>query len=607
MPTPNLKKIAIPLTAIFLALIFSPASKRTEEKSSFLDKNLNQLSLQIVKLEKTASDFHTGKTSVDSLQSAVRQTRLQFKKVEFFLAFQYPEFTTEHFNGAPLLHIEKEGTQPSVIEPEGLQVLDELAFSENPSDEKATIDALSKKLFTNYKALFLGYQNNKTSQKPGTDALRLELVRIFTLGVTGFDTPGSLNALDEAKSALEGMKAYWVENYDSEKNRRIYNLFEDAIGFVSSEKSFEKFDRLTFLREYIEPLYAELAKSQESTSEILQRTSAWNNKSSTIFSDAFLNPYYFTELQADDDTPELRDLGKKLFYDTRLSNANMSCASCHAPEKAFADGYPKSQSSLPGKTVLRNAPTLLNAVYADRYFYDLRAFSLEQQAEHVIFNPEEFNTAYSSILEKLKSDPKYASDFKKVFGKKNITREAFSKALASYVLSLRSFNSEFDKYVRKESDKIPEDVKNGFNLFTGKANCATCHFAPTFSGLVPPLYSENESEILGVFTTPDAKQLQLDPDEGRLGNQIHSEKAWIYAKSFKTTTIRNAAKTAPYFHNGAYKTLEEVIDFYDQGGGEGRGISTPNQTLPPDKLNLTDKEKKDLIAFIKSLDDSGNF
>ena len=131
----------------------------------------------------------------------------------------------------------------------------------------------------------------------------------------------------------------------------------------------------------------------------------------------------------------------------------MSCASCHDPNKGFSDGMAKSASSVSGETVQRNSPTLLNAVYADRYFYDLRAFTLEQQAEHVIFNDKEFNTAYEEILVKLKSSAAYKSQFVKAFGNKEITRADFSKALASYVLSLQSFNSPFDRYARREPRK----------------------------------------------------------------------------------------------------------------------------------------------------------
>ena len=272
---------------------------------------------------------------------------------------------------------------------------------------------------------------------------------------------------------------------------------------------------------------------------------------------------------------------------------------------------PKSLSNVTGEFVLRNSPTLLNAVYADRFFYDLRAFTLEQQSEHVIFNPDEFNTEYVEIIKKLnpettlfviESKKEYMIQFESIFGKDSVTRENFSKALSSYVLSLQSFNSSFDKYVRGEKNEIADEVKSGFNLFMGKANCATCHFAPTFSGLIPPFFRENESEILGVLEQHNGNK--VDEDIGRFKNKIRSENSWIYEKSFKTVTVRNVEFSAPYFHNGAYQTLDEVIDFYNEGGGEGLGFLVQNQTLSSDKLNLTEKEKKDLIAFMKDLNDN---
>jgi cytochrome c peroxidase len=124
----------------------------------------------------------------------------------------------------------------------------------------------------------------------------------------------------------------------------------------------------------------------------------------------------------------------------------------------------------------------------------------------------------------------------------------------------------------------------------GKAACGTCHYAPTFSGLIPPLYHESESEVLG---------LTADDDIGRAGNKVFNEDVDIYRHSFKTMSVRNALVTAPYFHNGTYATIEKVIDFYDQGGQH-----LPNQTLSPDSLHLSKPEKAALIAFLQSLTDS---
>lgn len=596
------------LTVSVFVLIFVLFSFRRQENYTSLgwvDSATYELNSAIQTLDETATGYKLGRIQIDSLQHQLTRTRLLYKKIEFYLASQYPEYSKEHLNGAPLLHIEKEGTRPKVVEPEGLQVLDELIFADEAFNERSRIAAVAKKLANSYGVLIKGIKNDNPA-KSGISALRLQLIRIFTLGITGFDTPGSANAIEEARVSLSGMQEFYKEYYSGHADsKKINDLFKGAIAELGQPVSFEAFDRLHFFTAYIDPLYKELGKQEhESNNKSLVHSSAWNTGSESIFADNFLNPYFFSELTQREDSEALRQLGRQLFYDTGISNNNkVSCASCHQPDRAFTDGIPKSLSNVQGKTVLRNAPTLVNAVYADRFFYDLRAFTLEQQAEHVIFNPDEFNTAYSAILKKLENKQEYAQKFKKVFGKKGITRETFSKALASYVLSLRSFNSEFDKYVRGEAKEIDDNVKKGFNLFMGKANCATCHFAPTFSGLVPPLYSENETEILGVLSDPEMKNSPVDTDSGRYTNEVYSEYSWIYEKSFKTTTVRNAALTAPYFHNGAYKTLEEVIDFYDNGGGAGIGHAIKNQTLPADKLQLSDTEKESLIAFIKSLND----
>jgi cytochrome c peroxidase len=172
------------------------------------------------------------------------------------------------------------------------------------------------------------------------------------------------------------------------------------------------------------------------------------------------------------------------------------------------------------------------------------------------------------------------------------------------VVSLSSFNSPFDQYVRGERKELPEAAKRGFNLFMGKAACGTCHFAPSFNGLVPPFYEESESEVLGVPSTPGSENLVIDPDLGRLESSRPQDEAYFYAFSFKTPTVRNAALTAPYMHNGVYETMEEVIDFYNKGGGLGMGIDIPHQTLPDAPLNLNEGEVKDLIAFMEALTDT---
>ena len=588
-------------TSILVQLAFQYSRFNKKELAYTYAINCKQ---EIEKLNELSAQFLNNQATLIALQEAVANTRLSYKKVEFLLEYYYPSYIEEHINGAPLLHIARNEAGASVIPPEGLQVLDELVFADDAKEEASEISAQTQMLQNAYIELYAGFLQKEILDIELIEAARLELVRIFTLGVTGFDTPGSLNALPEAQAALQSLQEFVLPLCAESEKTDVKNLFGTALSFVKNAKDFNTFDRLTFYKEAISPLYAKLLAVQKRLPDprSFVPPTGWNRNSDQFFKDDFLDPYFYTELKKQDDSEALRALGKKLFNDKSLSaSSKFSCGTCHKPELAFTDGEAKSQSFVDGKSVQRNSPTLINAVFADRYFYDLRAFNLEQQAEHVIFNHLEFNTAYAEILEKLNANENYAADFKSAFEKGEITRQKMSTALSSYLASLREFESEFDKFARNETTEIAPEVKRGFNLFMGKAACGTCHFAPTFAGLVPPLYQKNETEILGVLKDPNAKVKTLDNDEGRVANEIESEKAWIYTKSFKTVTVRNVEKTGPYFHNGAYKTLEEVVEFYDAGGGLGYGLEVPNQTLSGDSLYLSATEKTDLIAFMRTL------
>jgi cytochrome c peroxidase len=151
--------------------------------------------------------------------------------------------------------------------------------------------------------------------------------------------------------------------------------------------------------------------------------------------------------------------------------------------------------------------------------------------------------------------------------------------------------------MRGEESTFTDEEKLGFNLFMGKALCATCHFVPLTNGTVPPFFTETEKEVIGVPET--AKNKKIDDDLGfywKFEEELHRG-------MFKTPTIRNADLTGPYMHNGVYNTLEEVMEFYNLGGGGGIGFDLPHQTLPFDELNLTDEEVNAIIAYVKTLSD----
>ncbi len=593
----------------FFAVIvsFNRTDKGQSPDKNFVNASLLSLKNHIGKLKSDSEKFERGEITAGALQKTLTNTRNSYKEIEFYIAYHYPEFAKTKLNGAPLFRIEAAGTASYTLPPEGLQVLDELIFSDEIQENRAKITEISSFLYNSYNSFYLsGIQNGISSGKNKTLPLRMNLVRIYALGLSGFDTPGSLNAIQEAKYSFEGMLKFiesdsYFSNFQTD---RVRSLLQKGIVYLSQPHDFESFDRIGFYKNYIQPLYAEMGKWDGDVEE-LPEISGWNPSSDGLFSSDLLDPYFYTLLKESEDNEALRQLGKTVFFDSTLSgNSKMSCATCHLPEKAFTDGVAKSESNVEGKTVLRNSPSLYNAVFARRFFYDLRAFYLEQQAEHVIYNEQEFNTSYESIIEKMKLNPEYRKSFGKVFKDGKINKQNFSRALASYVASLYSFDSDFDRFMRNEKT-ISKEAQQGFNLFMGKAACATCHFVPHFSGLVPPFYNENESEVLGVTKQPLQKgQAVLDEDLGRAGSPVTKEKSWIFENSFKTVTARNIALTAPYFHNGAFETLEEVMEFYNEGGGAGIGLQVDNQTLAPDKLNLSEKEISEIIAFLQTLTDN---
>jgi cytochrome c peroxidase len=581
-------------------------------------KNLEttQIAVNLLVAKALALDKNTNSTK--ALQIALIDARTTFKKAEFLASYLDYPYVFDYINGPPLPKLEKKVPMPTKIDPKGLQVLDELIFSDDVFDAKNEILELSKALQSDLARFIISQKQIDISDRMIFESVRESLTTVFTLSLTGFDTPASGNALKESESvisslanALKPYKAFINQN-QSGLGDQIDIAFSNAINYISKNQDFDSFDRLNFYRKHLGPLNKMILEAHKVTGietiyEVSNFPQSVNYMSIGLFEADYLNPYFYTQLREEEDNSKVFELGKLLFYDPILSDKNeRSCASCHKPQLAFTDGQKKSIARDFMGTVSRNAPTLLNVVYSDRYFHDMRTDVLEQQVDHVVTSSDEFHTSFLALEKKLKRSSEYQEKFKEAFPKTGtyvVSNYTISAALASYVKSLNAFNSEFDRYARSETNEINPAVERGFNLFMGKAACGTCHFAPIFNGTVPPRYRESESEVLGTPASKNPDSLFLDTDVGRYGGMA-KEKIDFYKYSFKTPTVRNISLTAPYMHNGVYSTLEEVMDFYIKGGGEGLGYEVPHQTLPFDKLNLTDQESKDIIAFMNALTDT---
>jgi cytochrome c peroxidase len=273
------------------------------------------------------------------------------------------------------------------------------------------------------------------------------------------------------------------------------------------------------------------------------------------------------------------ELGKMLYFDKRVSSdGSISCASCHEPTKGFTDQKAVS-SGVSGKTGNRNAPTVINAAFLPFQFWDGRAPTLEEQAKGPIANPVEMASTLDICVQSIGKIPGYRPYFEKAFGDPVVNIDRIAQAIASYERTVLSGNSAWDRFVDGDKTALSESAQRGLALFEGKALCTRCHVGFNLTD--------------GLFHNLGVGMSAEKPD---LGRYVVTEKEEDKG-AFKTPTLRDLLKTAPYMHDGSLKTLEEVVELYVKGGEK-------NKWLDPKvvALDLTAQDKADLVAFMKSLE-----
>jgi cytochrome c peroxidase len=588
------------ITATTLLSIFCTFERKTtsEDVKALFDVELAQL--QKVVDESLSPAVQNG--DEEGVKKGFLLAREQYKRMEFYMEYFFPT-TSVLLNGAPIDEIE---LGENLIEsPTGFQVMEELIYEKPTSENRQALLNEVKKMQLNLKRVARYHAQYEITDAQVFDALRLELFRITSLGITGFDTPAALQSLPEAAAALQGIKSVIsVYGEQDQLNARL----DSAIAFIKKSQNFNTFNRLDFITEHLDPIGKALNQLRvERGFELVAGSSAMADDATSLFQKKALNVDRFVGNHTEFLTPEKVLLGKMLFNSTSLSNGGKrSCASCHHEGQAFSDGLPTASgihADGSGKSIslLRNTPTLTYAGFQRAFFYDLKAGTLEDQALDVVHHKQEMGGSLDQASSRINKMPVFNTAFGSAYGSKNALADPWKiqHALASYIRSLAPFNSKLDKYMQGDHTQLNREEKAGFNLFMGKAKCGTCHFAPLFNGTQSPLFSKSEAEVLGVPAQQDTVNAVVDKDPGRFTLNPYPQ----YQHAFKTTTLRNVAKTAPYMHNGVYKTLEEVMDFYNRGGGAGIGIALDNQTLSPDPLDLSKKEIGEIIAFLKTLDD----
>lgn len=612
-----LKKIAF--SACFLLIICCSISFKDDlTESSYALHYRRQLEIFNVSQNKLLSFIEiTGKEisgRKEEIKKQVNLARLDLKRVDFWLRYLGP-VSYKQINGP--LPVEWETEVFEKFEKPYKRVGAGLTLAYLYLDEETVDrDSLLRLIRSSIKATSVFYQDSIKNQLLEHDHFflcnRLFLLNLAAIYSTGFECANTEQIIPELEFMLENVSTLYSiynQSFPSHQVSPAYlTRFNQLLAFVKSQpKNHETFDHFTFIKNHVNPLFAEnqalIEKYDVGSKSYLDYSLNKNAKS--IFSKALYRGQnakgIYVRVYDQKVLAEIENIGKLLFFDPILSGNNMrSCASCHKPGEAFTDTLRQSALHFNGKNNLpRSTPSLLNVGYNHLLMADGKHFSLQDQARAVISNPSEMACKENEILEKILS----CSDYKKAFTRflqytpteKEITVEHISSAITLYYNKFSGTYSPFDQAMNSGRD-LNASEKAGFNLFMSKAQCATCHFVPQFNGVKPP-YIGSEFEVLGV--PKDTLYTALSDDVGRYNINPAEETH----RAFRTGTIRNAAKTKPYMHNGVFTTLDQVIEFYNCGGGKGKGLSINNQTLSADSLHLDNIDKANLIAFIKSLNE----
>ncbi len=547
---------------------------------------------------------------IEKTKTVLADCRNRYKRIEAILVYFFPG-EAFRLNKPVIPAIEEDDEISPPVPYSGFQYIENLLHSDSLAFQRKLLNNTIDEVYSLMSNLPIAYSQFTFDERSVWESIQMQLVRQFMLGFAEFETADSQNGVVESAYVLDGFKELISSLYHDAAENKVADLksfFSEVDRSVDRLTKYKKdaVDYFQFYSEYYNDLSGSLSKLRDVmlSENNLYITSAINFQNRSIFDPHAFNSYFFLPGKTHANQKEVAELGRILFFDPALSaNSLRSCASCHQPGKAFTDGLPISQSFEPGKFLTRNAPTIINSVLQRRLFYDGRAFTFEDQAGRVMSNPLEMHNDFHTVAGKLVHSKEYRDRFKSAFAGTEdtaVTGRSVLIAIAEYERTLIGMNTKFDKAISNRENEMNADEIAGFNIFMGKGACGSCHFLPLFNSLVPPVYVETEWEVIGVPSAKLSNPRELDDDVGRYAI-IPVD---IFKHSFKTPGLRNIALTAPYMHNGVFNTLDEVIDFYDRGGGKGLGINVENQTLSDEPLNLTPTEKFQLKAFLETLNDT---
>ena len=570
---------------------------------------------QLVVLSSAIRNANLGsEQNKDLVKGQIENCRLKMKGLDFWFRYLEPNVYRK-INGP--LPVEWENEVFEKFEPPYRREGAGLSLAEQYLEEKnVSKDSLASLIESSIDALNTFRADSITSQLNSYHhfflANRLFLLNLAALYTTGFECPDINHIIPELRNLVKDVKDIYNtfdETFSSTPLSKDYlSLYDQTISFVNSQPdNFSSFDHFRWIKDYVNPLFRMNQQFIRAYSVVTKNYNDFtlNNDCNSIFDKSLYSPQnskgIFSLVEDEKVLGEVKQIGRLLFYDPILSaNNERSCASCHKPTECFTDTTLATafqfnhQDHLP-----RNTPSLVNVGFNHLIMLDGKHISLQDQAKDVMHNSAEMNGGEQDLVKKVLSCREYKDAFKKFLRytpeEKEVTLSHIVSAITFYYTDFSNYAAPFDDAM---NNKLPVSVeaKKGFNLFMSKAQCGTCHFLPIFNGVKPP-YIGSEFEVIGV--PEDSLYHKLSDDKGRYN--VNPAAETLHA--FRTSTIRNAAFTKPYMHNGVFQTLGQVIDLYDAGGGAGKKLQVNNQTLSPDSLKLTKEEKTQLIAFIQSLNE----
>jgi cytochrome c peroxidase len=560
-----------------------------------------------------AADLSVGK-DVNNIREQIAKTRLKLKENDFWLRYLEPiqynkingplpvEWETEVFekfekpykrNGAGLTLAELYLDEPSINKDSLVALID----SSSEATKAFEADSITQNL-NSYHHFFLSN--------------RLFLLNLSSIYTTGFECPTAKNIVPELRYMLMQVKEIYNgynQSFPANPLSKEYlDLYDKTIDFVYKQPAdYTQFDHFAFIKDYVNVLFKVNQQLINAYAVVSNSNNDYslNNDCFSIFDKKL---YYaqnikgiYSAVEDEKVLEEIRQTGKQLFYDPILSGNNKrSCASCHKPDQYFADTTVQTSLAYDQQSRLkRNSISLLNSTFNQLIMLDGRHITLQDQAKEVLTNSNEMNSIEKELLDKVLSCKDYRDAFKKYLKltpeENQVTLTHIISTLTLYYGSFSNYYAPFDDAINNNTSLDTESIK-GFNLFMGKAQCGTCHFVPQFNGVKPP-FVNSEFEVLGV--PEDTGFTRLSTDSGRYEQNPSIETL----HAFRTGTVRNTTYTKPYMHNGVFNSLNEVLNFYNAGGGAGKKLDVINQTLSFDPLDLTPVEKKEIIAFINSLNE----